>query len=70
VTVLPGFVATKMTEGMNLPPRLTAQPDQVADVIVRAVERKSDVVYVQPIWRFIMAAIRTIPEPIFKRMKI
>lgn len=70
VTVLPGFVATKMTEGMNLPARITAQPSQVADVIVRAVERRSDVVYVQPIWRLIMAVIRNIPESIFKRMNI
>lgn len=70
VTVLPGFVATKMTEGMDLPPRLTAQPGEVADAIVRAVERKTDVVYVRPIWRLVMFVIRSIPEFIFKRMRI
>jgi decaprenylphospho-beta-D-erythro-pentofuranosid-2-ulose 2-reductase len=70
VTVLPGFVATKMTEGMDLPERLTAQPDEVAEAIVRAVARKRDVVYVRPIWRLIMTAIRNIPEPVFKRMRI
>lgn len=70
VTVLPGFVATKMTEGMNLPPRLTAQPAEVADAIVRAVERKTNVIYVRPIWRLIMFVIGNIPEFIFKRMRI
>lgn len=70
VTVLPGFVATQMTEGMDLPARLTAQPGEVADAIARAVAHKKDVVYVRSIWRFIMAIIRTIPERAFKGMKI
>jgi decaprenylphospho-beta-D-erythro-pentofuranosid-2-ulose 2-reductase len=70
VTVLPGFVATQMTEGMDLPARLTAQPSEVADAIACAVERKKDVIYVRPIWRLIMTIIRSIPERIFKGMKI
>ena len=70
VTVLPGFVATQMTEGMVLPPRLTAEPGEVADAILRAVDRRHNVIYVRPVWRLIMAVIRAIPEPIFKRLKI
>lgn len=70
VTVLPGFVATRMTEGMDLPARLTAQPAEVAAAIVRAVERKKNVVYVRPVWWLIMSIIRNIPEFLFKRMKI
>ena len=70
VTVLPGFVATQMTEGMDLPAKLTAEPSEVADAIARAVERKKDVIYVRPIWRLIMLIIRNIPERLFKRMKI
>jgi decaprenylphospho-beta-D-erythro-pentofuranosid-2-ulose 2-reductase len=70
VTVLPGFVATRMTEGMALPARLTAQPDEVADAIERAVRKSRNVVYVRPVWRLIMAGIRNIPEAVFKRMKI
>ena len=70
VTVLPGFVATRMTEGMDLPARLTAQPSEVANAIAHAVERKKDVVYVRPIWWLIMMIIRNIPERVFKRMKI
>ncbi len=70
VTVLPGFVDTKMTEGMDLPPRLTAQPDEVAEAIFRAIGKRRDVIYVKPIWRVIMTVIRAIPEPVFKKMKI
>src|SRR5690606_3918257 len=70
VTVLPGFVATQMTEGMDLPAKLTAEPIEVADAIARAVERKKDVIYVRPIWRLIMLIIRNTPERIFKVMKI
>ena len=70
VTVLPGFVDTKMTEGMDLPRRLTAQPEEVADAVFRAVERKRDVIYVRSIWRVVMAVIRAIPEWKFKRMSI
>jgi short-subunit dehydrogenase len=70
VSVLPGFVATRMTEGMDLPERLTAQPDEVARAIVRAVQTGRDVVYVRPVWRLIMAVIRAIPEGIFKKLKI
>ncbi|MEM6891323.1 MAG: SDR family oxidoreductase [Pseudomonadota bacterium] len=70
VTVLPGFVATQMTEGMDLPSRLTAQPPQVGEAIFKAFVRKRNTIYVLPIWFLIMAIIRNIPEPIFKRLKI
>lgn len=70
VSVLPGFVDTRMTEGMALPPALTAQPDDVAQAIWRAVERRKDVVYVRPLWRWIMAIIRAIPEGLFKKLSI
>lgn len=70
MTVKPGFVSTRMTEGMRLPKRLTAHPDEVAQTIVNGVRRKRNVVYVRPVWRIIMAIIRTLPEAVFKRMRI
>ena len=70
VTVLPGFVATKMTEHMDLPTMLTAQPEEVANAVLTAVEKKQDVIYVKSIWRSVMMIIRIIPEWLFKRMKI
>jgi short-subunit dehydrogenase len=59
-----------MTEGMDLPAKLTAEPSEVADAIARAAERRQDVIYVRPIWRLIMLLTRNIPEHIFKEMKI
>jgi decaprenylphospho-beta-D-erythro-pentofuranosid-2-ulose 2-reductase len=70
VTVLPGFVATKMTAGMDLPAKLTAQPERVAEAVFDAVLKQRNVVYVNLIWQLIMMIIRNIPEWVFKRMKI
>lgn len=70
VTVLPGFVYTQMTQGMDLPAKLTAQPAELGDAIVKAVEKGRDVIYVRPIWQAIMLAIRNIPEFKFKTMSI
>ena len=69
ITVVPGFVDTRMTQGMDLPKRLTAQPEEVARVIHRAQLRGRHVVYVRSIWRWIMAVIRALPEAIFMRTK-
>jgi decaprenylphospho-beta-D-erythro-pentofuranosid-2-ulose 2-reductase len=69
-TILPGFVYTRMTENIKLPPLLTATPELVADAVFSAVENKKNVVYVKWFWRWIMCIIRSIPEFMFKKMKI
>ena len=70
MTVKPGFVATKMTEGMDLPEKLTAQPEEVAEDIYRAQQKNKNVLYTKWIWRWVMLIIRNIPEFQFKRMSI
>lgn len=70
LTVLPGFVATRMTEGMDLPKRLTASPAEVAEAIYKAVAAGRNVLYVKPVWWLVMSIIRAIPERVFKGMKI
>ncbi|WP_420583937.1 SDR family oxidoreductase [Ruegeria sp.] len=70
VTVLPGFVNTQMTAGMDLPARLTAEPEEVGEAIVKAVQKRKNVIYVKPIWQLIMSVIRNIPEGIFKKTQI
>ena len=70
VTVKPGFVRTRMTDGMALPSRLTAEPEEVAVAVVEGVRRRRDVVYVRPVWRLAMFVIRAIPERLFKRMTL
>jgi short-subunit dehydrogenase len=71
ITVQPGFVRTRMTKGMTLPSLLTAEPDEVAEAIFRAVTVKPrDIIYIKPIWLIIMTIIKAIPEPVFKRLRI
>ena len=70
VTVKPGFVATQMTAGMDLPKALTAQPEEVAAAVLKACRGGSEVIYVRPVWRLIMAVITHLPEPIFKKTKM
>lgn len=70
VTVKPGFVDTRMTEGLKLPPLLTAQPEEVAAAVLAAETRRRDTVYVRRVWRPIMTIIRLLPERMFKRMSI
>ncbi|MBC8769836.1 SDR family oxidoreductase [Arenibacter sp. BSSL-BM3] len=70
ITVKPGFIATKMTEGLDLPKRLTGTPEQVASDIYNAQKKLTNVVYTIWIWRWIMLIIRNIPEWQFKKMNI
>jgi len=69
LTIKPGFVDTPMTvhlaKGM-----LWASPDDIATGIVKAVDKKQNVVYLPSWWRIIMTIITTIPESLFKRMRL
>nr|WP_249809744.1 SDR family oxidoreductase [Bradyrhizobium sp. 139] len=69
VTVKPGFVRTRMTEGMKLIGPLTVEAPVVGDAILAAVEKKTDVVYVSGKWRLVMLIIKTLPEAVFKKLK-
>lgn len=69
LTIKPGFVDTPMTADFKKG-LLFAQPETVALGIVRAIEKKRDVVYLPWFWRVIMYIIRLIPEFIFKRLSI
>ena len=69
LTIKPGFVATPMTAHLPQGP-LFAQPSKVAAGILRAVEKRKDVVYVPGFWAIIMLIIRMIPRPIFKKLNV
>jgi short-subunit dehydrogenase len=69
VTVKPGPVDTPMTYGMEKLPFL-AQPETIGRLIVKAIAKRRDVAYTPGIWRWIMLAIRNVPEWKFKRMKM
>ena len=69
VTVKPGFVDTAMTWG--LPGLfLVAKPEDVANDLWRAHEKRKDVIYTPWFWRIIMGIITRIPERMFKKMSV
>jgi len=70
LTVKPGFVNTKMTDGLDLPEKLTAQPSEVAEDIFKAQQAGKNTLYTKWIWRYIMLIITNIPEFIFKKLSI
>ena len=70
ITVLPGFIQTKMTEKMALPGLLTASPEQVAADIYAAYDKSRNIIYTRWFWRWIMTVIQLIPETLFKRLSL
>jgi decaprenylphospho-beta-D-erythro-pentofuranosid-2-ulose 2-reductase len=69
VTLKPGFVATAMTAHLPQGP-LFASADTAGACIVRAIDKKKNVAYVPAFWALIMLVIRSIPESLFKKLKL
>jgi len=68
VLVKPGFVKTGMTAGMPAPP-FAGEPDGVARIVLKAIDRGTPVVYAPGIWRFVMLAIRSLPRAVMRKIK-
>jgi decaprenylphospho-beta-D-erythro-pentofuranosid-2-ulose 2-reductase len=70
VTVVrPGFVHSRMTEGLSAAP-LSQTPDQVAEIVVDAVRTRKELVWSPPAWRFVMSGLRHLPRAVFRRLPI
>jgi len=67
--IKPGFVDTPMTADFKKGP-LWAQPEHIANSIVKAIHKKRNTLYTPFFWMGIMFIIRNIPEFIFKRLKL
>ena len=67
VCVKPGFVKTSMTEGLT-PPPFAGEPDAVAAIVLRAIDRGTPVVYAPSIWRLVMLVIRNLPRSVMRRL--
>ena len=70
LTVLPGYVNTKMIAGKNFPKLLVAEPELVASSIYEAALERKNILYSKSIWRYIMLIISHIPEFIYKKLNI
>jgi len=69
ITIKPGPVKTAMTQSMKGSEKF-ADVEKVAATIVKAIDKKQDVVYVPGIWRIIMGVIKVIPERTFKKLNL
>ena len=69
ITVLPGFVHTKMIADIETPKLLTATRESLAKAIYASAQSNRDIVIYHR-WRLIMAVICLIPERIFKRLSL
>jgi decaprenylphospho-beta-D-erythro-pentofuranosid-2-ulose 2-reductase len=67
--VRPGFVHTKMTEGMDAAP-LSTTPDAVADAIVHGLARGRETVWVPSTLRYVMSMLRHVPRPVFRKLPL
>ena len=67
VCVKPGFVRTSMTEGLSEPP-FAADPEAVARLALRALDRGTPVVYAPGIWRWVMWVVRRLPRFVLRRV--
>lgn len=70
VTVVrPGFVKTRMTEGLSAAP-LSQTAGQVAAVIVDAVRAGRELVWAPAPMRWVMSVLRHLPRPVFRRLPV
>lgn len=69
LTIKPGPTRTAMTAGMKGSEKF-ADVNKVAASIVKAIEKRQDVLYVPFQWRPIMFVIREIPERVFKKLNL
>ncbi|MGH9193101.1 MAG: SDR family NAD(P)-dependent oxidoreductase [Acidimicrobiales bacterium] len=67
VVVRPGFVRSSMTDGRD-PAPLATTPAAVADAVARAIASGRETVWVPGTFRYLMAALRHLPRPLWRRV--
>jgi decaprenylphospho-beta-D-erythro-pentofuranosid-2-ulose 2-reductase len=70
LTIKPGPVETVMTERIRRPPLIVGPEVVTADIFQALENSRSELVYTPKRWRWIMLAIRMIPERIFKMVSV
>jgi decaprenylphospho-beta-D-erythro-pentofuranosid-2-ulose 2-reductase len=67
--VRPGFVHTRMTRGLPVPP-LATTPEAVARVTVDGIERGAHTVWAPGAMRWVMVVLRLLPRSVFRRLPL
>lgn len=70
VTVRPGYVATPMTAGLQLPAKATISADRCAELILSAARRGPCDVYAPWPWAWVMRIIRWMPSFVFRKLSV
>jgi decaprenylphospho-beta-D-erythro-pentofuranosid-2-ulose 2-reductase len=69
LVVRPGFVTTRMTEGLPRAP-LSTTPEAVAEATVRALAGSAHTIWVPKALRPLFAVLRHLPRPVFRRLPL
>ncbi|MCZ2812333.1 decaprenylphospho-beta-D-erythro-pentofuranosid-2-ulose 2-reductase [Modestobacter sp. VKM Ac-2979] len=69
LVVRPGFVRSKMTEGLDDAP-LATTPEAVAEAIVTGIRKGRHTVWVPGAMRWVMSGLRHTPRALFRRLPI
>ncbi|MFM7059814.1 MAG: decaprenylphospho-beta-D-erythro-pentofuranosid-2-ulose 2-reductase [Actinomycetes bacterium] len=67
--VRPGFVHSKMTEGLD-PAPLSTTPEAVADAIVEGLAKRREIIWVPAALRAVLSGLRHVPRPVFRRLPV
>lgn len=66
--VRPGFVTTKMTQGMEVKPMAT-DADAVSNAIISGLAKGSEIVWAPGKLRYVFSVMRHLPRPLFRKIK-
>jgi decaprenylphospho-beta-D-erythro-pentofuranosid-2-ulose 2-reductase len=69
LVVRPGFVRTRMTRGRDTPP-LSTGPEEVAETVASGLRSGAHTVWSPPALRYVMAVLRHLPRPLFRRLDL
>jgi decaprenylphospho-beta-D-erythro-pentofuranosid-2-ulose 2-reductase len=69
LVVRPGFVATRMTEGLKPAPFATTS-EAVADATARGLAGRAHTVWVPGVLRYLFIVLRHLPRPLYRRLPL
>jgi decaprenylphospho-beta-D-erythro-pentofuranosid-2-ulose 2-reductase len=69
LVVRPGFVRSKMTEGLAEAP-LAVTPEEVAEAVVNGLRHRRELIWVPAPMRVVMSGLRHVPRPLFRKLPL
>jgi len=69
LVVRPGFVESKMTQGMKPAPFATT-PDAVADAVAAGLQHSATTIWAPGALRYVFSALRHVPRPVYRKLPL